>query len=70
MEWKKLELGMLPEGEVLAANFNSGTYGYKELLIGYVSADGYSVVCENESIQLGDCSHYLSKDDLFKLNKQ
>lgn len=27
----------LPDGEVLAANFAPGTYGYKEYLIGYVS---------------------------------
>ncbi len=36
LEWISVE-DRLPDGEVLAANFRPGTYGYKEYIIGYIS---------------------------------
>ena len=36
----------LPEGEVLAANFSEGTFGYKECILGYI--------CTNEIASLGE----------------
>lgn len=41
----------LPDGEVLAANFAPGTYGYKEYLIGYVSV----VKCTEPDWEKGKC---------------
>ena len=63
MEWLKIDFSNLPNGEILAANFNSGTYGYKEKIIGYLADDG---ACENEHEMLMNCTHYidLNKHDI------
>lgn len=53
----------LPEGEVLAANFAKGTYGYKEYIIGYVfpprvtEPGGY--YAENDYETLHDVTHWM-----------
>lgn len=57
----------LPDGEVLAANFAHGTYGYKEYIIGYLGAvkctepDWYSGKCyaENDHEILDDVTHWM-----------
>lgn len=60
MEWKKINRFKLPEGEVLAANFNAGTFGYKEKIIGYMTRQEDSTVqCESEHEVLENCSHYI-----------
>ena len=59
MEWLKIDFSNLPKGEVLCANFNAGTYGYKEKIIGYLSDDG---TCENDSEMLMNCTHYIDLD--------
>lgn len=53
----------LPAGEVLAANFATGTYGYKEYIIGYVfppivtEPGGY--YAENGYETLHDVTHWM-----------
>lgn len=57
----------LPDGEVLAANFAPGTYGYKEYIIGYVSQvkctepDWYKGKCyaENDHEILDNVTHWM-----------
>lgn len=63
MKWLKIDFNNLPEGEVLAANFNKDTYGYREKIIGYLVADD---ICENDYEILENCTHYidLKKYDL------
>ena len=60
MEWKLIDKNNLPKGEVLAGNFESGEYGYKEKLIGtlYVNGAG-NVMCESDETLLGNCTHYV-----------
>ena len=65
-EWISVE-ERLPDGEVLAANFTQGTHGYKEYIIGYVSAvkctepDWYSGKCyaENDHEILDNVTHWM-----------
>lgn len=60
--WISVEERM-PEGEVLAANFATGTYGYKEYIIGYVfpprvtEPGGY--YAENDYETLHDVTHWM-----------
>jgi hypothetical protein len=49
MEWIKIDKNNLPDGEVLSANFEIGTYGYKEKIIGYLSMDKSEIICESET---------------------
>lgn len=62
MEWIKINKEILPEDEVLAANFLAETYGYKEKLIGYLQKDLEDIVCENEHEILSGCTHYIDID--------
>ena len=59
MEWKLIDKNNLPKGEVLAANFNSGTFGHKDKLIGtlYVNGAG-NVTCDADDTIFNDCTHY------------
>ena len=60
MEWKKIDKEHLPKGEVLAGNFESGTYGYKQKLIGYLYISGSAnVMCDSGDTLLGNCTHYV-----------
>jgi hypothetical protein len=58
MKWIKLEIGNLPEHEVLAANFAKETYGYKEKSIGYVFDNGEMISCDATEL-LENCTHYI-----------
>ena len=49
----------LPKIECLAANFAKGTYGYKEYIIGYVSADGLFYKCETNHELLKNVTHWM-----------
>ena len=53
----------LPEGEVLAANFAPGTYGYKKYIIGYVSpprvTEPGGCYAENDHEMLHDVTHWM-----------
>jgi len=62
MKWIEIDKDDLPDKTVLAANFISGTYGYKEKLIGCLSLDIEDIICENEREVLGGCSHYIDLD--------
>ena len=66
MEWQKINKNRIPNSEVLSANFQPGTYGYREKLIGYLSIKDDCIICENENESLENCSHYidLQKFDL------
>lgn len=60
MKWIKIDSKNLPEGEVLVANFKSGTYGYKEKVLGYLSIqNGYNLECNSESELLENPTHYI-----------
>ena len=58
MEWIPIDPQNLPEGEVLAANFKVGTYGYREKLLGYVGKDGLGILCDAYTT-LRDVTHYI-----------
>lgn len=60
MEWIKLTKENEPEGEVLCANFQSKTYGYKEKIVGYLSIneEGYAEA-ENEHEVLENVTHFI-----------
>ena len=60
MEWKVIDKNNLPKGEVLAGNFEPGTEGYKEKLIGYLFITGAGhVSCGDDVMLLTKCTHYV-----------
>lgn len=61
MEWIKIDKDNLPEKKVLAANLKSGTYGYKEKLLGYLRYDEVEefISCESSNEVLDNCTHYI-----------
>lgn len=59
MNWIEINKKALPQGEVLAANFKAGSYGYKEKLIGYLSHSRDSFECESNTELLENCTHYI-----------
>lgn len=61
--WNKIDVNNIPEEEVLAANFEPFTHGYKEKIVGSLYFDTGKVVCENEHEVLENCSHYLKIHD-------
>jgi len=61
MKWLIINKDDLPIGEVLAANFNSGTYGYKEKALGYLEEDNGMIVCDGAE-RLDNCTHYIDLD--------
>ena len=65
--WEKLDKNKLPKGEVLAANFKPGTYGYKEKCLGSLYLKYDEIICENEHEELGGCTHYI---DIHKFDIQ
>jgi hypothetical protein len=57
--WWKIDPNNLPVGEVLAANFAIGTYGYKEKCLGYLHEKNRgNITCECEAYVLENCTHY------------
>ena len=66
MDWIKIDKDNLNDNEVLAANFKSGTYGYKEKLLGYLNYEHGILKCENEYEELKNVTHYIDihKHDL------
>ena len=52
-----------PKGEVLALGFQD------EILLGYVEKDGNEYICESEGEMLSNVTHYITKEDLLKLEK-
>jgi hypothetical protein len=64
MEWIKIDKDNLPTYEVLAGNFKSRSFGFREKIIGYLSesAEG-GIQCENENQILYDCTHYIDIDN-------
>ena len=64
MEWIELvQFDALPHGEVLAANFKPGTFGYKEKLVGYLRLEGDVTVCSDENTVLENVTHYIPIND-------
>lgn len=59
MDWKKIDINNLPERKVIAANFEPGTRGYKEKLIGYLYISEGIVKCESENEILMNCTHFI-----------
>lgn len=59
MEWIKIDKSNLPDNEVIAANFQILTYGYKEKLLGYISIQDDEIICENDNEILQNCTHYI-----------
>ena len=59
MEWKLIDKKQLPENEILAGNFMSRTYGYKEKLLGYLHEEDGVIVCESDNETLDGVTHYI-----------
>lgn len=59
MKWIKLTKENEPQVEVLCANFESGTYGYKEKIMGYVSFIGDVGHASGESEDLENVTHFI-----------
>ena len=64
MEWIKIDKeNVYEDGEVLAANFQAGTYGYKEKVIGYLIIEDGEICCENEYERLENATHYINLNE-------
>jgi len=64
LSWIKLNYGKdLPGGEVVALNNKPFTYGYQEMVIGYLHYDTGEgvIVCESENEVLKGVTHYMKK---------
>uniref|UniRef100_A0A6M3ME93 Uncharacterized protein n=1 Tax=viral metagenome TaxID=1070528 RepID=A0A6M3ME93_9ZZZZ len=59
MKWIKIDKDDLPKCEVLAANFQPKSRGYKEKMIGYLEKDNDLIICDNELEMLNHCTHYI-----------
>ena len=60
MEWIPIDPDKLPVGEVLAANFKVGTYGYREKLVGYVDVELDGIItCDSDDTTLENVTHYI-----------
>lgn len=61
MEWLPIDINNLPKGEVLAANFKSRSYGFREKLVGHLHINEVLdvVTCTAEDTILYDCTHYI-----------
>jgi hypothetical protein len=61
MQWKIIDPTNLPEGEVLAANFQPRTYGFQEKLLGYLNAEreDEGICCDDDNGFLSHCTHYI-----------
>ncbi len=61
MKWIKINKDDIPNIEVVVANFEKGTYGYEEKLIGeiYVSRTNNLICCDNGHEILENCTHYI-----------
>ena len=59
MKWISVK-DRLPDMEVLAANFSPGTYGFKEMKIGYVGeGESGNIVCEDDNEILFPITHWM-----------
>jgi len=58
MIWIPINPDELPEGEVLAANFKMGSYGYREKLVGWIGRIN-EPFCESDAALLPDVTHYI-----------
>jgi len=58
----------LPKGECIALNGDKGTYGYGEMIIGYVSYDNVYkyYMAENDHEALFNVTHWMPKPELPK----
>lgn len=59
MEWILIDKANLFKGEVLAANFQEGSWGYKGIVIGYLYIVYETVIVESDYAQLMNCTHYI-----------
>lgn len=63
-EWIALTNENMPTGEVIAANFAEGTYGYGEMIIGYICKEcgkENKFFAESEAETLWNVTHYMPK---------
>lgn len=62
MEWIPIDPENLPVGEVLAANFKVGSFGYREKMVGWlgnIRLNTSGVYCDSEGGTLNDVTHYI-----------
>lgn len=60
MEWIPIDIDKLPVGEVLAANFQVNSCGYREKLVGYIGIELDGVVtCDSDDTTLENVTHYI-----------
>jgi len=59
MHWIEINKTNLPKGEVLSANFNPFSYGYKEKLLGFLYIEKGIVIASNKNEVLENCTHFI-----------
>lgn len=60
MIWIPIDPENLPVGEVLAANFKVGSYGYREKLVGDIGIELDGVIaCDSDDTTLENVTHYI-----------
>ena len=59
MKWIQFDKSNLPKGEILAGNFEKGTFGYGEKLIGYIHTYSNIIHCVSESSSVKNVTHYI-----------
>lgn len=57
--WHEIIGNDLPQEEVMAANFIPRTYGFKEILVGWLEKDDDMIICRDEYQELPNVSHYI-----------
>jgi hypothetical protein len=59
IDWVKLDEKYIPDGEILAGNFEKGSYGYKEAIIGFLRyCPNEKFICENDFEILKNVTHW------------
>lgn len=63
MKWIEIDPNNLPTGEVLGACFKERTHSFGEKLVGYLksatSFRGWMIVCESDTEELENVTHYI-----------
>lgn len=64
MHWRKIDPQNLPEKQVLAANFQKGSYSFRYKLVGRLFSEDNQVWCQTDFQSLEHGTHYVDIDDI------